>query len=301
MKSPIFPENFAQQWYSTSDRELLAIYLAIKYFRHFVEGQTFYVITDHEPLTVALSSQSHNHSPWQWRHLDFIAQFTADIWYMKGSTNLAADALSRVEVDALQAPTTLDFQAMAAAQLRKSVKDNSTSSLTLQQVPFPIVMLPCSAICPQVSTLSLSSSKITFVMPFILCRILVSVLPNTWLPPGMFGLESIKTSVTGPTPVSSVNEPKCTSTQHDPLVPLPLLMPASTMYTLNLSVLFPPVKGFTYLLTCADHFTQWPEAIPFMDRYYRSHRCSCLCLQMDCPLWSAFTITMHRSGQSIQI
>ena len=36
---------------STFDRELLAIYLAIKHFRHFVEGREFYIATDHKPLT----------------------------------------------------------------------------------------------------------------------------------------------------------------------------------------------------------------------------------------------------------
>ena len=43
--------------YSTFDRELLAIYLAIKHFRHFVEGRKFYVATDHKPLT---DLRSHN-------------------------------------------------------------------------------------------------------------------------------------------------------------------------------------------------------------------------------------------------
>ena len=41
-----------------SDRELLAVYLAIKHFRHFLEGRPFHVLTDHKPLTYALSCQS---------------------------------------------------------------------------------------------------------------------------------------------------------------------------------------------------------------------------------------------------
>ena len=43
--------------YSTFDQELLAIYLAIRYFRHMVEGREFTVFTDHKPLTRALSSR----------------------------------------------------------------------------------------------------------------------------------------------------------------------------------------------------------------------------------------------------
>ena len=44
--------------YSTFDCELLAIYLAVKHFRHFVEGRSFHTLTDHKPLTYALASRS---------------------------------------------------------------------------------------------------------------------------------------------------------------------------------------------------------------------------------------------------
>lgn len=44
----------AQMRYSTFDHELLAIYLAIKHFQHFIEGRDFYVCTDYKPLTFAL-------------------------------------------------------------------------------------------------------------------------------------------------------------------------------------------------------------------------------------------------------
>ena len=40
---------------STFDRELLAIYLSIKHIRYFLEGRTFYIVTDHKPLTLNAS------------------------------------------------------------------------------------------------------------------------------------------------------------------------------------------------------------------------------------------------------
>ncbi len=46
----------AETRYNTYDREFLAIYLAIKNFRYFLEGRDFHVLTDHKPLIYALSS-----------------------------------------------------------------------------------------------------------------------------------------------------------------------------------------------------------------------------------------------------
>lgn len=43
----------AQNNYSAYDRELTAIYESIKFFRHFLEGRNFKVMTDHKPLIFA--------------------------------------------------------------------------------------------------------------------------------------------------------------------------------------------------------------------------------------------------------
>ena len=51
--------------YSAFDRELLAVYLAIKHFRYFVEGCTFYILTDHKSLTSALLFHSDCYTPRQ--------------------------------------------------------------------------------------------------------------------------------------------------------------------------------------------------------------------------------------------
>ncbi len=68
----------AETRYSAFDKELLAIYLAIQHFRHFLEGRPFQVLTDHKPLTFALNSRSDHHSPRQARQLDYISQFTSE-------------------------------------------------------------------------------------------------------------------------------------------------------------------------------------------------------------------------------
>ena len=48
----------AEKKYSTFDRELLAVFLAIKQFRHILEGRCFTVFTDHKPLCLLYTSPS---------------------------------------------------------------------------------------------------------------------------------------------------------------------------------------------------------------------------------------------------
>ncbi|CAD7083758.1 unnamed protein product [Hermetia illucens] len=107
--------NPAQRNYSTYDRELLAAYLSIKYFRFSLEGRPFTVFTDHKPLTFALKQKPDEASPRQLRHLSFISQFTSDIQHVSGKDNIVADALSRVSE--VNIPASLDFSAIAKAQV----------------------------------------------------------------------------------------------------------------------------------------------------------------------------------------
>ncbi|UYV60238.1 hypothetical protein LAZ67_1000518 [Cordylochernes scorpioides] len=56
----------AQRKYSAYDRELLAVYLAIKHFRHLLEGRQFPVYTDQKPLTYAFQQNLDKASPRQY-------------------------------------------------------------------------------------------------------------------------------------------------------------------------------------------------------------------------------------------
>ena len=85
----------AERKYSTFDRELLAVFLAIQHFRHVLEGRSFTVFTDHKPLCGAMSSLAER-SPRQTRHLSFIAEFTANLRHVPGPSNVVADALRRL-------------------------------------------------------------------------------------------------------------------------------------------------------------------------------------------------------------
>ncbi|CAB3380153.1 Hypothetical predicted protein [Cloeon dipterum] len=129
----------AQQKYTTYDRELLAIYSTIRYFKHMLEARSFCIFTDHKPLTSAFKEEGKNRSPRQIRHLDFISQFSTDIRFVPGKDNLVADALSRIEIEAVE-KLPVDFGTLAQAQnedpeLQELLKGGT--ALQLQPVPIP--------------------------------------------------------------------------------------------------------------------------------------------------------------------
>nr|VZI50094.1 unnamed protein product [Spirometra erinaceieuropaei] len=121
---------------STFGRELLAIYLAVKHFRHFLEGRDFTVFTDHKPLTLALRSHSDKYNPREIAHLNYISQFTTDIRHIDGTKNEVADMLPRPSLSSLQLSYGIDLCAMAAEQHRVGCPDDeSVSGLQLKDVP----------------------------------------------------------------------------------------------------------------------------------------------------------------------
>ncbi len=69
------------------------------------EGRHIAIYTDHKPLMHAFKQKPERASPWQFRRLDFIGQFTTDIRHISGSNNIVADALSRVDAIFIAVPS----------------------------------------------------------------------------------------------------------------------------------------------------------------------------------------------------
>ena len=130
-----------EKCYITFDRELLAVYLVMKHFRHFLEGREFHVFTDHKPLTFALNTRSDHHSPCQARQQDYISQLTSNIRHIQGSDNPVADALSSIEINVLLSghPPTVDYAAMAETQSTdpqiRALQSSPQSPLVVEAVP----------------------------------------------------------------------------------------------------------------------------------------------------------------------
>ncbi|UYV77679.1 hypothetical protein LAZ67_15001900 [Cordylochernes scorpioides] len=111
----------AETKYSAFDRELLAAFLSVKHFSYFLDGKTFMLFTDHKPLTYAFTSKSER-SPRQERHLNYLSQFSMDIRYVKGSENIVADTLSRIEIET--------FNHTKVVNLKKKKKSHLFKDLT---------------------------------------------------------------------------------------------------------------------------------------------------------------------------
>ncbi|VDO02734.1 unnamed protein product, partial [Rodentolepis nana] len=60
-------------------------------------------------------ANSDRHSPRETRHSDLIVQFSNDIRYIDGASNVVAEAMSRMELNQIGVPS-LDLQVLATEQ-----------------------------------------------------------------------------------------------------------------------------------------------------------------------------------------
>jgi transposase InsO family protein len=85
--------NTAERNYAVHDKEMLAIFWAVKHYRAYLEGRKTTVQTDHSSLQYMLTQP--NLSRRQTRWMEFLGQFDIDIEYIRGATNSLADLMSR--------------------------------------------------------------------------------------------------------------------------------------------------------------------------------------------------------------
>ncbi|UYV66459.1 hypothetical protein LAZ67_4001746 [Cordylochernes scorpioides] len=264
----------AETKYSAFDRELLAAFLSVKHFSYFLDGKTFMLFTDHKPLTYAFTSKSER-SPRQERHLNYLSQFSMDIRYVKGSENIVADTLSRIEIETFNlTKVNLDLNAFPEIQEKdkelKTLIDNSNSSQTIklikQQVPFCNKLIYCD----------ISTGNPRPFVPENFRRQIFNSLHNLSHP----GIRATRKLITQkyfwPKMNQTINNwsKSCLDCQKSKIHRhtitkhgfFPLQSTRFEHVHLDLIGPLPHSENCTHILTAIDRYSKWPEAFPISDK-----------------------------------
>lgn len=115
--------NKGEKNYPVIEKELLAIVWAVKYFRPYMYGRPFKILTDHKPLVYLFSMKDPSSRLMKFRMT--LEEYNFEVQYVKGSDNAAADALSRITSKDLKEMHESVLNVMTRAQARKLNNTNS--------------------------------------------------------------------------------------------------------------------------------------------------------------------------------
>lgn len=264
-----------QRSYSTFDRELLGAYLSVLHFKNLIDGRNVTLFTDHKTIVSAFYSKSSPKSDKQQRQLSLISEYISSMEYIKGSSNIVADCMSRpvcaTSIDAF------DMQAIAESQ--KSDEEMKTYVERLKSyklsndldimcdistpIPRPFIPLPLREnIIARLHNLAHPGFKNTS-----------KIVKHRYFWPSMD--KQIKTFVKN---CSNCQQAKVTRHTKSPI--LPISSPSDRFQCVHIDIVgpLPPASvpdstyflPYKYLLTCIDRSTRWAEAIPLINTTAKS-------------------------------
>lgn len=278
--------------YSTFDRELLAIFAAIKAWKHLLQGQTVTVFCDHKPIIGAFASSKERFSDRQQRQMSAISEVVTDVVHIAGKDNVVADALSRPSKDSgnssssevlvaaaheivptdevTQALPSIDLPAIARTQRLDSTLPPESDTFKL----FDIGLTDCQLLCetsypnprpvvPPELRKHIFSSIHSLAHPGIKasCRLITH---------RYFWAEMSRDVRRWAEECQQCQANKVTQHVRRPLDQLPT--PSQRFATVHMDIvgpLTPPEADGRqkprYLLTIIDAYTRWLEAVPLID------------------------------------
>ncbi len=250
--------------YSTFDRELIAIFKALKHFRLIIEGRDLIIFTDHKPLVTAIRKKSDvSWSQRQSRNLSFIAEFCSDIRHVKGEDNLIPDLLSR-QVSQVN----LDLNEKAIAKLQAEddqLKDlNLKSSLKFKRINIPD--------CDYDLIVDFSLGRNRLYVPGQMRKKIFDSMHNLAHPGIKASIKLINHDFVWPNLAKDIKSwsrdcLKCQSNKiHRSKKYLPNFFDEIEQKFQHIHVdivgPFPLNNGFSHIFTIIDRYTRWPEAVP---------------------------------------
>ena len=251
--------------YSAFDRELLALWLAIRHFRFLLEGREFTAYVDHKPLTFSMAKSAEPWSARQQRQLSFISEYTTDIQHVSGKSNVVADCLSRPTIATVQLG--LDYTAMAAEQATDSdVQALMDPGADLRLAEVPVGDSGCKLWC------DLSLGHPRPLVPAGWRRAVFDAVhglshpgrkPSVRLVAQKFVWRGLKKDVLA-WAGSCVPCQRAKVHRHARAPLETFSVPERRFDHVNVDLVgpLPSSCGFTHLLTMVDRTTRWPEAVP---------------------------------------
>ena len=256
--------NKTERLGSTFQKEVTAIFKALKYFQNMLTGFSFTIFTDHKTIPSAVEKQSPTHSVILSRMLNYISSYGAKIQHIKGSENFIADKLSRPKEECyliMHADIISTQELIKEQQLCPELKDTDTLekySLKLktingilcdisQEKPRPI--LPISLRYKAFLALhNMSHQGVNRTQQFIASRF---VWP--------FMKKQIKLWTR-----ACIACQKTKITKHNRTLTEPINLPCKKFSHVNIDLVGPlyPSQGNSYLLTVVDRFSSFFQCVP---------------------------------------
>ena len=256
----------AELKYSAFDKELLSAFLSVRHFRHYLEGRSFTLYTDHKPLVQAIDRIGDPMSNRQKRQLSELSEYCITMKHLSGVDNVVADALSRLHSISIG----IDFEELAKAQneefeLMEFYSNNSSLKLDHCKIPGTDTDLICDV----------SLNRPRPIVPFSFRKQIFTILHSTGHPSirstkrlitERFIWHGMKKDISG-WARSCQNCQKSKVYRHTKSSTETMSNPVRRFSSLHLDIVGPlPISnGFRYLLTVIDRTSRWAEVLPISE------------------------------------
>lgn len=254
--------------YSTYDRELTAMFLAVKHFKFMLQGRKCHIYTDHKPLTYAFQQKPEKANDRQARQLDYVGQMTTDIRHVKGAENVTADLLSRIE--SLHTRTDINYDELAEDQRvdeeLKAILEGSMENQSLKLKHFTVPGSTKQLLCDYSTSDIRPFITRKFRERFIKAthelshpgkRATAKLITKRFVWPGM--QRDIAKVVRN---CLNCQRAKVNRHTYSPLGEFEATTERFAEIHIDIVGPLGQCEGNNYCLTIIDRFTRWPEAIP---------------------------------------